>query len=368
MPKKEGALPDHKILEMMEACFIIGADAKNINPASLDLTVSEEIYRLEYGLFQPKPEESIRECLARVGGSSVHNFDYPLERGVTYLVRMNESLALPDVVYGYCNPKSSTGRNDMHVRVLVDGVPRYDAATPAGCSGNIWAAICPKSFPIKLVLGEALSQIRFFNANTRFDEFDLQVHMRRDKLIWYNDSPLFYDDLQISDGDGSIILTLAIDEKIIGYECRGSNRVLDFSKRKHYRSDDFFTPLQKNGGSLYLKKDCFYILSTREAVRVPPHCACEMVPMDERAGEFRSHYAGFIDPGWGWGENGEGHGRLITLEVRPFEDITVYDNQPIAKVRFEKMMALPDAHYDQLDKSNYTAQVGPNLSKHFLYV
>ena len=367
MPKKEGALPDHKILEMMGAEFIKGADVKNINPASLDLTVSGEIYRLEYGLFQPKPGEDIMDCLSRAGFAP-HSFEYPLERGVTYLARLNESLALPDGVYGYCNPKSSTGRNDVHVRVLVDGVPRYDAARPHGCYGVMWAAICPKSFPVKLASGEALSQIRFFNANTRFDEFDLQVHMRRDKLIWHNDSPLFYDDLQISDGDGSIILTLAIDEKIIGYECRGSNRVMDFSKRGHYRYGDFFTSLQKSNGALYLKKDCFYILSTREAVRVPPHCACEMVPMDERAGEFRSHYAGFIDPGWGWGENGEGHGRLITLEVRPFEDITVYDNQPIAKVRFEKMMALPDAHYDQLDKSNYTAQIGPKLSKHFLNV
>ena len=365
MAKREGALPDHRILEMLEAGFIKGADVENINSASLDLTVSGEIYRLEYGLFQPKPGEDITDCLNRAGFTP-HSLEYPLERGVTYLARLNESLALPDSVYGYCNPKSSIGRNDVHVRVLVDGVPRYDAATPAGCYGGMWAAICPKSFPVRLASGGALSQIRFFTANTRFDELDLQIHLRRDKLLWHNDNPLFDDDLMIKDGDGSIILTLALDEKIIGYECRGSNRVMDFSKRRHYRSDDFFTLLQKNGSPLYLKKDCFYILSTREAVRVPPHCACEMVPMDERAGEFRSHYAGFIDPGWGWGENGEGHGRLITLEVRPFEDMTVCDNQPIAKIRFEKMMALPDAHYDQLDKSNYTAQAGPRLSKHFL--
>lgn len=365
MAKKEGALPDHKIMEMMEAGFIKGGNTKNVNPASLDLTVSEEIYRLEHGLFQPKPGEDINDCLNRIGYSS-HNFEYPLERNVTYLARLNESLALPEGVYGYCNPKSSIGRNDVHIRVLVDGVPRYDAAMPAGCEGSMWVAISPKSFPVKLPSGEALSQIRFFTGNTRFDKLDLQIHLRRDRLLWHNDEPLFYDDLMISDGDGSIILTLKLDDKIIGYECRGSNRVLDFARRRYYRIDDFFTPLQMVNGSLHLKKDSFYILSTREAVRVPPHCACEMVPMDERAGEFRSHYAGFIDPGWGWGLNGDGHGRLITLELRPFEDITVRDNQPIAKIKFERMITAPDEHYDQLDKSNYTSQIGPKLSKHFL--
>src|SRR3989344_3874156 len=132
MSKKEGALPYHKILEMMGAEFIKGAAVKNINLVSLDLTVSGEIYRVEYRLFQQKPGENITDCLTRAGFSQ-HSFEYPLERGVTYLARLNESLALPDGVYGYCNPKSRTGRNDMHVRDLVDCVPRYDAATPAGC-------------------------------------------------------------------------------------------------------------------------------------------------------------------------------------------------------------------------------------------
>src|SRR3989304_7224288 len=143
MPKKEGALPDHKILEMMGAEFIKGADVENINSASLDLTVSGEIYRLEYGLFQPKPGEDITDCLNRAGFAP-HSFEYPLERGGTYLARRNESLALPYGVYGYCNPKSSTGRNDVHVRVLADGVPRFDAVTPAGHKAAVWHHIHPK--------------------------------------------------------------------------------------------------------------------------------------------------------------------------------------------------------------------------------
>jgi dCTP deaminase len=115
---------------------------------------------------------------------------------------------------------------------------------------------------------------------------------------------------------------------------------------------------------VYLKKGAFYILSTNEAVRVPPELACEMVPMDERSGEFRSHYAGFIDPGWGWGEKGEGKGRPLTLEVRPFEDLIVRHGQPIAKIKFERVNEVPVAAYDSMG-SNYIKQSGPKLAKHF---
>ena len=125
-----------------------------------------------------------------------------------------------------------------------------------------------------------------------------------------------------------------------------------------------FEPVKIEDGALRLKRDKFYILSGAERVRIPPTLASEMVPMDERSGDFRSHYAGFLDPGWGWGQDGEGKGRPFTLEVRPFEDLVVRPGQPIAKIRFERMSEEPHFHYDT-KASNYLTQMGPKLGKQF---
>lgn len=367
--KKLGALPCQMILSMINAGFIKKAKEKNVSPASLDVTVSSEVYRAER-IFQPRFGEKIRELIksARI---SQHDLNYPLEKGVTYIARLEETFELPNEIYGYCNPKSSTGRNDIHVRILADGVPRYDAVTPSGFKGELWVIINPKSYPVKISCGETLSQLRFFNHNTRFDEFDLQVALKNYQLVWdySGKTPYGYDDLKIKDNDGSIILTLdLISQDVIGYRCYGSNRILDLSKINFYHWEDFFEPIKikKKNECIYLRKGDFYILSTRESIRVPPGLACEMVPMDERSGEFRSHYAGFIDPGWGWGKNGEKKGRPITLELRPFEDIVIRDNQPIGKIRFERMAEIPDIIYDNKTTSNYKKQIGPRLSKHFI--
>lgn len=362
---KRGALPSQIIRELIKAKFIDGAKEGNINTTSLDLSISDEIYRVE-GIFQPRPDERIRDLLETIEHLP-HDLNYPLERGVIYLARLNERLSLPDDVYGYCNPKSSTGRNDVHVRLLADGVSRYDTAAPAGYKGELWLVINPKSYPIKIRSGERLIHMRFLNHDTRFDELELQIAFKLDKLLWrpLRNEPFNYEDLKIRDNDGSIILTLDLTQKMVGYRCAGSDKILDFSKINHYRPEDFYEPIQAQNGRIHLKRGQFYVLSTREAVRVPPYLASEMVPMDERSGEFRSHYAGFIDPGWGCGKEGGSHGRQITLELRPFEDLVVRDNQPIAKIRFERMIEISDMPYDELSTSNYRKQVGPTLSKHF---
>lgn len=364
--KKLGALPCQTILSMMNAGFIKNANEKNVAPASLDLTISPEIYRVER-IFQPRPGEKINELIKSIE-TYPHDLKHPLEKGVTYLARIEENLNLPENVYGYCNPKSSTGRNDIHTRILADGVPRYDAITPVGFKGELWTIINPKSYPIKICAGETLSQARFFNHNTKFDELDLQIALKEFNLIWNSagDKYYCYDELKIRDNDGSVILTLDLTQDIVGYKCYGSNRILDLSRINSYSSENFFEPIRKRDGGIYLRKGDFYILSTKEAVRVPPHLACEMSPMDERSGEFRSHYAGFIDPGWGWGSEGEEKGRQITLELRSFEDIVVRDNQPIGKIKFERMAEIPDIIYDKKTTSNYKKQIGPKLSKHFI--
>lgn len=359
----KGALPAQVIKELIAAGHITGTNGSHVSPASLDLSLSDEIYVVN-GIFQPLPGETVRDVLAKVE-KKVHPFDRPLICGQVYLARLNEKLNLPPDVYGYCNPKSTSGRLDVHVRLLADGVPRYDAVGPAGWSGELWLSIAPKTFPIKIAPGQTLNQLRLFNADTRLSDGDLNEVINNRQLVWSKEGkPYRYNDLKVRDNDHSVILTLDLEEEIIGYEGVHTTSAIDISLIKEYEVENFFRPIKKDNKPLFLKRGEFYILSTLEAVRVPPELACEMVSMDERSGEFRSHYAGFIDPGWGWGASGEGKGRTLTLEVRPFEDLIVRHGQPIAKIKFEHMAHLPHVLYDTAS-SNYVAQKGPKLAKHF---
>ncbi len=367
LTKHKGALPDSMIIKMIDGGFVKGANLANVRPSSLDLTVSNEIYDV-VGVFQPRPKETVREVLAKISKKKL-SLDDPLKQGGMYLVRLNETLSLPENVYAYCNPKSSSGRIDVHVRLLADRVSRYDAITPPGWQGELWLSIMPKTFAIRLSRDYSLNQIRFFNADTRFNELELELALQEQQLLWRAKQkvPFSYRELVIRDGDGASILTLDLSQKIVGYRGLVTKQVIDLSKINYYAWDKFFEPLTiQKADYLNLKRDYFYIFSTSEAVRVPPELACEMAPMDERSGEFRSHYAGFIDPGWGWGRAGEGKGRPLTLELRPFEDLIVRDRQPIAKIKFERMIKLPETVYDA-GPSNYSKQSGPRLAKQFKF-
>jgi len=291
-----------------------------------------------------------------------------METGVVYIARLRESSLLPTNTYGYANPKSSTGRNRVHVRLLVDGVPRYDSLPFGNNQGSMWLSIVPQAMPIVVSEGEKFNQLRIFTEDTRLDEFELEVGLKKHGLLFDKEGKkIYYKDLKVSDRDGSVVLTLDLSLDQVGWQCHGSSRILDFSKRNHYEPDGIFEPLYKDNGTIRLRKDGFYILQSWEYVRVPPELACEMVPMDERSGDFRSHEAGFIDPGWGWSSQGDVLGRPLTLEVIPFEDLVFRHRQGIAKIRFERMRSRPNSTY--LDKmggeTNYGNQMAPWLSKHF---
>lgn len=361
---KKGAFPIQWITELMKQGAIKNAVEKNLNPASIDLSLSEEIFRLD-GLFQPRPTETVREIIKELNPAA-HNFAYPLERNVTYLVRLKETFALPADIFAYCNPKSTTGRNGIQVRVVADHVSRYDSL-PRGFVGEIWLSITPKSYPIKLLPGDTLAQVRFFNEDTRLTEAQLPAVFDAKKLLWNKEgTPISYADVKIKDNDGAVVLTLDLDGDICGWECLGVNRVLDLSKLDFYAPRDFFRPVIKYDGRVQLREGALYIFYTKERVCVPPSLACEMHPMDQRSGEFRSHDAGFIDPGWGYGTGGEAKGRRLVLEVRPFEDIVFRNGQPAAKIKFETMAENPSVQYDSLGKSNYTDETAtPRLSKNF---
>lgn len=359
-----GALPAQTIKKLIQQDCIKGALDEHVSPASLDLTLSAEMYAIR-GLILPKAGETIRDLLPLMEAQPT-DIKQPVACGQMYLVRLNETLALPQHVYGYCNPKSSAGRLDMHVRVLADGVPRYDSVTPQGFSGELWVAIATQSFSIQLHIGTPLTQLRLFTGDSQFSELDLQAALK-DGLVWHptEDRPLGYSELVTNDKDATVMLTALVEEGVCGYQCiADAKQVLDVQNIAHYPAADFFAPLYIEDGVLRLKRDRFYILSAAERVKIPPTLASEMVPMDERNGDFRSHYAGFLDPGWGWGTDGEGKGRPFTLEVRPFEDLVVRAGQPIAKIKFERMIEKPIFHYDT-KVSNYLTQSGPKLGKQF---
>ena len=339
------------------------ADDKNIRPASLDLAITSEVYRIEE-VFLPRKGEAVRDLL-KLARPTTHHLSHPLEKNVTYIARIKETMHLPPDVYCICNPKSSTGRIDIQTRVIADGVPRYDTIMPGGYSGELWTLITPKSFPVLLPSDESLSQIRFFNSDTTLNHSTLYDEYASSPLLYdKNALGIPFDDLA-SDKDGSLILSVDLDMDTVGWECLGSAHVLDISKRNYYQPTDFFQPIVKVNGHIRLRQGAFYILYTKERVHVNPLLACEMIPMDEKSGEFRAHYAGFIDPGWGWGLNGEVKGRRLVLEVRPFEEIVLRDGQPISKIRFCRMIERPRDVYDAID-SNYTQEApSPRLSKHF---
>lgn len=358
-----GSLPDSELLDFIRYHHILDANPDNVRPSSLDLTLSPEIYRVR-GVFLPQPKEYIRDLLPLIDARE-HDFRYPLEKHVTYLVKLDESLDLPPEIYGFCNPRSSTGRNDLLVRILADGVNRYDTI-PAGYQGQLWAVISPQSYPVLLDAGYTLSQLRLFENQSRVPEEDLASLTDDHKLLWKKRCPLRFDQMSLRDHDGSHLLSVNLTGDIVGWECLGTDRVLDFGQNGAHEAEEFFTPLTQHSHGLTLRKGGFYILKTKENVRIPPHIACEMRPMDERSGEFRAHYAGFIDPGWGYGHDGEGKGRSLVLEIRPFEDLIIRDNQPVAKIYFDYMTRSPEYGYDQLSASHYTNDFSaPKLSRHF---
>jgi dCTP deaminase len=361
---KTGALPAQILRKFTENGLILGASIEHVSPASLDLTLSGELYTIR-GLMLPRVGERIRDMLPLMEAVPA-DITKPLQASTLYLVKLNESLALPPEVYGYCNPKSSTGRLDMHVRVLADGVPRFDSVTPRGFAGELWLAIHAQSFSVQVHVGTPLTQLRLFTADTRFSPTDLKNTLH-EGLVFERctGKKMEYEDLVTHDNDGTVVLTALVEDGLCGYECIAKpKQVIDVKNIAYYEATDFFKKINVEDGALRLKRDKFYILSGAEAVRIPPYLASEMIPIDERSGDFRSHYAGFLDPGWGYGKDGESKGRPFTLEVRPFEDLVVRSGQPIAKIRFERMTEVPEFHYDT-KQSNYLVQFGPKLGKQF---
>lgn len=364
---RTGVLPCQTIKELIKKKNIKGAVFSNVQPASLDTSLSDEVYRIN-SIFLPDPGESIKEALKTVGAEPF-DIKNALEIGVPYIFRLNESLDLGQGVYGYANPKSSMGRLDTHARMLADGVSRFDSIGVNGFKGELWVILIPRSFRVKFNKGDKIIQIRFFTGNNRLNSENEFRELYDKHQMLFNDKEkvIEYSKIQIKEHDGGLILSLDLDLDIIGYRAERNQNVLDFSKIGFYNAEDFFQPISRlKSGYIILRKGDFYIFGSKEFLRVPPNLAAEMTAIDHRSGEFRAHYAGFFDPGFGHGR-GEVKGCKAVLEVRPNEDdLKIKDGQPICKIVFERMVEMPDMIYgDKELGSNYSLQKTIKLSKHF---
>jgi dCTP deaminase len=333
-------------------------DADQVQPASLDLRLGDIAYRVRSS-FLPGPEQTVAERIATL---ELHRLDLingaVLERGCVYLVPLQETLALPANVSAGANPKSSTGRLDVFTRVIGDKARGFDTL-PAGYHGPLYLEISPRTFPVRIRKGSRLSQMRFRVGDTR-----LTVEQHR---TLHNVETLVLDaNEEVGEGVALSIDLKGDDRKgLIGFRSKRHTPVIDMDKKDALDVLDYWEPLINRGSDEFiLDPDEFYILVSRESVHVPPAYAAEMVPFDPLVGEFRVHYAGFFDPGFGHSAAG-GTGSRAVLEVRSREvPFLLGHGQTIGRLIYERLAEQPDRLYGSGLGSNYQAQT-LKLSKHF---
>jgi dCTP deaminase len=352
-----GILPAGDIETLIQARRIKAARAvepEQIQPASLDLRLAETAYRVRAS-FLPGPKASIKDRLVDL---SLHEIDLTagavLETGCVYIVPLMESLALPAALSAAANPKSSTGRLDVFTRVICDHAVEFDKVD-AGYDGPLYAEISPRTFSILVRPGSRLSQIRFRRGEPAHSDAGLKRLHEEAKLV-SNDDPNIDNGIALS-------VDLAAGGGLAGYRAKRHAGLVDVDAKAAYEIADFWEEIPATG-SLVLDPDQFYILASKEAVHVPPSHAAEMVPYNPLVGEFRVHYAGFFDPGFGHSAAG-GAGARAVLEVRSHEvPFILEDGQIIGRLIYEPLTSVPKTLYGQLAGSSYQKQ-GLKLSKHF---
>ncbi len=331
-------------------------DVDQIQPASLDLRLGDWACRVRAS-FLPGPRFTVAERLAEL---ELHRMDLAqgavLETGCVYIVPLIESLSLPNGVSATANPKSSTGRLDIFTRVITDHAREFDTVAE-GYAGPLYAEISPRTFSILARSGSRLSQIRFrAGASLASDALIIRLN-KNEPLV----SP---GEANIDNGLALTVDLAGVDANApVGFRARRHAGLVDIDKSAALDAEEFWEPIWQRG-SLILDPDQFYILASKEAVRVPPSHAAEMVPFNPLVGEFRVHYAGFFDPGFGH-QSGNGEGSRAVLEVRSHEvPFILEDGQIVGRLIYEPLTTAATEVYGRNIGSNYQRQ-GLKLSKHF---
>lgn len=355
---KNGVLSDTQINNLIDARAItatLAFDGGQIQPASLDLRLGSRAYRVRASFLAGR-DQTVAQ---RLDQFTMHEIDLTdgavLEKGCVYVVPLMESLALPQGMTAAASAKSSTGRLDLLTRIITDNGVEFDRV-PDGYTGPLYVEICPRSFSVLVRPGLMLNQIIFRQGKTFMDDDELTaLHAK---------TPIVNGPAVISDGLGFSVDLKPASGDLVGYRAKPHTGVIDLAQIGHYAPADFWEEVHTSDGHIILDPGAFYILVSREAIAIPPDCAAEMAPYLAMVGEFRVHYAGFFDPGFGWDSAG-GAGSRGVLEVRCHEAPFVLEHgQIVGRLVYEHMSQTPAALYGQDIKSNYQGQ-GLKLSKHF---
>jgi len=368
-----GILPDHLIKTLIIRKKLLSINEikkEQIQPASLDLRLGKKAYRIRAS-FIPSKGKTLKECASDLID---HEFEITdgvvLERNCVYLVEIQEFLDLPDNIWAIANPKSSTGRIDVFTRIVADGTQAFDTI-PLGYKGPLYAEISPHKFSIKVREGSRLSQIRFIRKNSTQLETQRSTLSDRELIKLHEELSNSHNGIGIVDGKANIrdglqlSISLKSETNIIGYKAKPYTAPIDVDNINYYKTSDYWDPIKQDPSNrIILDPNEFYILASSESVVIPPKFAAEMIPIDPSMGEFRVHYAGFFDPGFGFSSTG-GKGSRGVLEVRSL-DVPFYieHEQIVARLKYERLAGDSEKLYGKDIGSTYQAQT-LKLSKHF---
>ena len=355
---KPGVLADRQIRQMITAGGITASSPilnDQIQPASLDLRLGDVAYRVRAS-FLPGKASTVEQ---RLSDLTMHKISLTggavLEKGCVYVVPLMERLHLPQGMTAAASAKSSIGRVDLMTRIITDRGIEFDRV-PEGYDGPLYVELCPQSFSVVAQPGQLLNQVIFRQGKTILNDDELRtVHAR---------TPIVSGEAVISDGLGFSVDLKPTTGDLVGYRAKRHSGVVDLSKLAHYDPAEYWEEVHTQNGRIILDPGAFYILVSREAIAIPPDCAAEMAPYLAMVGEFRVHYAGFFDPGFGFDAAG-GTGSRGVLEVRCHEAPFVLEHgQVVGRLVYERMSEVPEQLYGADIASNYQGQ-GLKLSKHF---
>ncbi len=340
-------LPSQDIKELLDKKQIfsnLNFEKDQIQPSSIDLRLGSKAWRMRAS-FLPGTDRKVSSCISEFAMQEIDlSKGYILEKGSVYLVKLQETLDLPENIEGIANAKSSTGRLDLFTRLISDYCNEFDRVIK-GYNGPLYAEIAPNSFSVLAQQNIKLNQIRFKLHKTLDTE---QVLINRDIAK----PKIFSINLQNK------------NNLFIGYRAKSHTDLIDLRKVNYYSIDDFWEKIESKNKKIILDPGAFYILSSREYVSVAPNFAAEMAPYLPMIGEFRVHYAGFFDPGFGYSTDNTQKSRAV-LEVRCHDTPFILEHgQKMGELIFEEMLEKPDILYGKTLKSNYQGQ-GLKLSKHF---
>jgi dCTP deaminase len=364
----QGVLPSQMLEEAIKEGIIykeygdIGSES--IQPASIDLHLGDVAHRLRCSFLSESESVERKLALYRMGDVDLSGDGGILEQNRPYLIPLQERVDLPKALRAKANPKSSTGRLDIFTRIITDHSYKFDEL-PAQHRGKLYLEVVSRTFTIRVHSGLALNQLRLTSGDASVGDHELMQIYSRNPLLYDGPQPIPSRRVAVQNG---IFLSAGLGTrrggKPVGYRARENSQLIDLSRTHYYHPGPFWeTVVNEHGGRVVLEREKFYLLLSREGVCIPPDYAAEMIAFDETIAELRTHYAGFFDPGFGFGHNS--HGSRAAMEVRARDvAFSVETGQKLSKLKLERMLEVPDRQYGRDIGSNYQSQESA-LSKHF---